>query len=184
MWLPKLMEMRVRCTDHMQLPVSPCRRTVRGLFWMLHQGEKREIQILDIKKELKLTGRGSAMFPWTPAVVHIHKKYFTHTKYTFDQKLSFLPWTKNVSTRGGKKKLYLTTALCFSTFIVLFFLFPSVDLWGFSLSESLTVRSLSRCPSRWDRDSCSPPIRPPTALHLWFPGTTAPGGCTCEGRRS
>ena len=121
---------------------------------------------------------------------HSQEIFYAHKIYIRSKTFfSSVDWKRLNERGGGKKKLYLTTALCFSTFIVLFFFFVSFcgslgdgEPSRFSLSESLTVRSLSRCPSQWDRDSCSPPIRPPTELHLWFPGTTAPGGWTCEGR--
>lgn len=54
------MEMDVNCVDYMHLSMSHCR------LWTACSGcytkVKKEIQILYIKKELKLTGRGSAMF--------------------------------------------------------------------------------------------------------------------------
>ena len=104
--------------------------------------EKREIQILVIKKELELTGRSSAMFPWTPAVVHIHKKYLTHTKYTFDQNRSCPPRTKNISTRVGKKKNF-TSRQHFVFFYVYcpFCLFVCFLLWIFGGRRAVMVQS-------------------------------------------
>lgn len=56
--------------------MSKWRRFVDGLFWMLHQGDKKRYKYCLSKKNAhRLPGSQPVMSLWTAMVVHIHKKY-------------------------------------------------------------------------------------------------------------
>lgn len=87
----------------MHFSVNQRWRLVDVLFWIKHRGEKRYKYRLS--KELKLTGRGSAMSSWTPTVVHIHKNINTqniHSIFIF-----------RLKTSQRERKLHLTTETWF-----------------------------------------------------------------------
>lgn len=118
-----------------------------GLFWMLHQGEKRDTNTVYQKRAQTDWQRSSDVLMNTCCVVHIHKKYLRTQNIHSIKNFFFFFFQRLRTSRQEKKKLYLTIALvCF--FIILFFfcfLFSIFGGWK-SIKSQFTVLSLKQFP--------------------------------------
>lgn len=66
--------------------MSKWRRFVDGLFWMLHQGDKKRYKYCFIKKSAQAARQPASDVLMNSDNSSHSQEIFTHTKYTFDQK--------------------------------------------------------------------------------------------------